>query len=71
MAILVTGGAGYIGSHTTVELLNAGYDIIVLDNFCNSKKDVIDKIKDITKKDFEIYLSLFIFNSYIIHKKIL
>ena len=53
--ILVTGGAGYIGSHTCVELLNAGYEIIVIDNFSNSKKDVLDKIKEITKKDFEFY----------------
>ena len=55
MSILVTGGAGYIGSHTCVELLNEGHDIIVLDNFCNSKKEVIDKIKEITKKDFKVY----------------
>ena len=55
MPILVTGGAGYIGSHTCVELLEAGEDIIVLDNFCNSKKEVIDKIKEITKKDFRVY----------------
>ena len=55
MKILVTGGAGYIGSHTCVELLNAKYDIVVIDNFSNSKKDVIDKIKTITKKDFNFY----------------
>ena len=36
MAILVTGGAGYIGSHTCIELLNAGYDVVVIDNLCNS-----------------------------------
>lgn len=54
MKILVTGGAGYIGSHTCVELLNAGYDIVVIDNFSNSKK-VIDKIKTITNKDFNFY----------------
>ncbi len=53
--ILVTGGAGYIGSHTCVELLNAGYEIIVIDNFSNSKKDVLDKVRKITKKDFEFY----------------
>ena len=45
MKILVTGGAGYIGSHTCVELLNNNYEVIVLDNFSNSKKEVIDKIK--------------------------
>ena len=55
MSILVTGGAGYIGSHTCVELLNAGEDIIVLDNYSNSKKEVIDKIKKITGKDFKAY----------------
>ena len=44
MKILVTGGAGYIGSHTCVELLNNNYEVIVLDNFSNSKKEVIDKI---------------------------
>lgn len=55
MKILVTGGAGYIGSHTCVELLNAGYDIVVIDNFSNSKKEVIDKIKTITNKDFNFY----------------
>ncbi len=53
--ILVTGGAGYIGSHTCVELLNAGYEIVVLDNFSNSKPEVLDKIKKITGKDFKFY----------------
>ena len=43
--ILVTGGAGYIGSHTCVELLNAGYELVVLDNFSNSKPEVLEKIK--------------------------
>lgn len=53
--ILVTGGCGYIGSHTCVELLNAGYDIAIIDNLCNSKIEVIDKIKKITGKDFNFY----------------
>ena len=53
MKILVTGGTGYIGSHTVVELLNNGYDVIVIDNLSNSKIDVVDKIKYITNKDFE------------------
>lgn len=53
MSILVTGGAGYIGSHTCVELLNAGYDIIVVDNLVNSKPDTIGKIKQITGKNFK------------------
>ena len=55
MAILVTGGAGYIGSHTCVELLNAGYDIVVLDNFSNSKKAVLDRITELTGKRFPFY----------------
>ena len=55
MKILVTGGAGYIGSHTCVELLDIGYDIVVIDNFSNSKKEVIDKIKKISGKDFSFY----------------
>ncbi len=53
MAILVTGGAGYIGSHTCVELLDAGYDIVVVDNFVNSKPESLDKIRKITGKDFK------------------
>lgn len=55
MAILITGGAGYIGSHTCVELLNAGYEIVVIDNFINSKPEAIEMIKYITKKDFKFY----------------
>lgn len=55
MEILVTGGTGYIGSHTCVELLNAGYDVVVIDNFSNSKKDVVDKIKTITGKEYKFY----------------
>ena len=42
MQILITGGAGYIGSHTAVELLDAGHDVIVLDNLSNSKKEALD-----------------------------
>lgn len=53
--ILVTGGAGFIGSHTCVELLGAGYDIVVLDNFCNSKPEALDRIKKIAGKDFKFY----------------
>ena len=55
MAILLPGGAGYIGSHTAVELLNAGKDIIIVDNFSNSKPEVLDRIKQITGKDFKFY----------------
>jgi UDP-glucose 4-epimerase len=46
--ILVTGGAGYIGSHTTVELINEGYDVVIIDNLYNSEKEVVDRIKKIT-----------------------
>ena len=55
MKILITGGAGYIGSHTCVELLNNNYELVIIDNFSNSKKDVLDKIKEITNKDFKFY----------------
>ncbi|WP_430111639.1 UDP-glucose 4-epimerase GalE [Paenibacillus sp. B1-33] len=55
MAILVTGGAGYIGSHTSIELINAGYDIVVIDNFSNSKPEVIEIISEITNKKFYFY----------------
>ncbi len=53
--ILVTGGAGYIGSHTCVELLNRGYEIAVLDNFVNSKPEVLDRIRTLTGKGFPFY----------------
>ena len=53
--VLVTGGAGFIGSHTSVELLNAGYDIIILDNFVNSKPESLKRIKELTGKDFKFY----------------
>ena len=55
MKILLPGGAGYIGSHTAVELLNAGKEIVIIDNFSNSKKEVLDKIRKITGKDFKFY----------------
>ncbi|MEH7226496.1 UDP-glucose 4-epimerase GalE [Bacillus sp. JJ1566] len=55
MKVLITGGAGYIGSHTCVELLNAGYELIILDNLSNSKMDSINRIKEITGKRFEFY----------------
>lgn len=55
MAVLVTGGAGYIGSHTCVELLNAGVDVVIVDNFYNCKKSSIDRIKALTNRDFKWY----------------
>lgn len=55
MSILVTGGAGYIGSHTCVELLNEGYDIIVADNFSNSSPEVLKRIKELTNRVFLSY----------------
>ena len=55
MAILVSGGAGYIGSHTCVELLEAGFDIVVADNFYNSSSVSLDRIREITGKTFRFY----------------
>ena len=55
MAILVTGGAGFIGSHTCVELLNADYEIVIIDNFYNSKPEVLNRIRELTGKDFKFY----------------
>ncbi|WP_286073107.1 NAD-dependent epimerase/dehydratase family protein, partial [Faecalibaculum rodentium] len=51
MKILVTGGAGYIGSHTAVELLNSGHEVIVADNLSNSSEKALDRVKEITGKD--------------------
>ena len=55
MKVLVTGGAGFIGSHTVVELLNDGREVIIVDNFVNSKPIVLDRIRKITGKDFKFY----------------
>ena len=55
MAILVTGGAGYIGSHTVVELQNAGYDVVVVDNLCNSSEKALDRVSKITGKPVKFY----------------
>ena len=51
MQILVTGGLGYIGSHTAVELLQKGFDVVIVDDLSNSKLNVFDKIKDITETE--------------------
>ena len=55
MAILLPGGAGYIGSHTAVELLKQGKDIVIVDNFSNSNRKALDAIKELTGKDFKFY----------------
>ena len=55
MKVLVTGGTGYIGSHTVVELLNNNYDVVIVDNLCNSSEKVLDKIEEITGKKSKFY----------------
>ena len=68
MAILVTGGAGYIGSHTCIELINAGYDVVVADNLCNSSKESLKRVEKIVgnsmkrifvmRKQWKIFLQM-------------
>lgn len=55
MSILITGGTGYIGSHTAVEILNAGYDVVIADNFYNSSPEVLKRIEIITGKKPEFF----------------
>ena len=55
MSVLITGGAGFIGSHTAVEFLNAGKEIVIMDNFSNSKPESLERIKKVTGKDFKFY----------------
>ena len=55
MAILVTGGAGYIGSHTCVELLDAGYEVVVLDNLSNSSEKSLERVEALTGKKVTFY----------------
>ena len=55
MSVLLTGGAGYIGSHTAIELINSSYDVVIADNFANSSPEVLDRLKKITGKDIPLY----------------
>ena len=55
MKILVTGGAGYIGSHTCLELLNQGHEVVVVDNLCNSCEEALNRVKELTGKDLAFY----------------
>ena len=55
MRVLVTGGAGYIGSHTVLELINNGYEVVIVDNFSNSKPVVLDKLREISGKEIKFY----------------
>ena len=55
MKVLLTGGAGYIGSHTAVELLNSNHDVIIADDFTNSKPEVLNRIRQITRKNIKTY----------------
>ena len=55
MAILITGGAGYIGSHTCIQLLNAGYEVVVVDNLSNSSEISLKRVMEITGKSLKFY----------------
>ena len=55
MSILVAGGTGYIGSHTCIELINAGYEVIIVDNFCNSKPEVLKRIEELSNAKPKFY----------------
>ncbi len=55
MAVLVTGGAGYIGTHTCIELVSAGYEVVIVDNLCNSKEIAVERVNDITGKKLKFY----------------
>ena len=65
MRILVTGGCGYIGSHTVVELIRNGYDVVIVDDFSNSKPVVLDRIKEITGKSVTFFGYMSYFPNYI------
>ena len=53
--ILLSGGAGYIGSHTAVALLEAGYEVIIVDNYCNSSPEAINRIQEVSGKQVKVY----------------
>ncbi|HEZ5936413.1 TPA: SDR family NAD(P)-dependent oxidoreductase, partial [Neisseria meningitidis] len=55
MKVLVTGGTGFIGSHTAISLIKAGYDVVILDNLCNSSINILPRLKEITGKDITFY----------------
>ena len=55
MAILVTGGAGYIGSHTVLELLNSGNDVVIIDNLCNSSRESLRRVETLTGRSVTFY----------------
>ena len=55
MNVLVTGGAGYIGSHTCVELLDSGYGVVVIDNLCNSNPESLNRVRELTGKEIKFY----------------
>lgn len=55
MAILVTGGAGYIGSHTVLELLNSGNDVVIIDNLCNSSRESLRRVEALTGRSVTFY----------------
>ena len=55
MSILITGGAGFIGTHAAVEFLEAGYEIVIVDNLSNSCQKALDRVREITGKDFRFY----------------
>ena len=59
MAILLTGGAGYIGSHTCVELIKAGYEVVIVDDFSNSNPKVMDRLKDIDEVAYVRFASVY------------
>lgn len=64
MKILVTGGTGYIGSHTAVELLNNDYEVVIIDNLSNSKREVVDKIKKLLIKMFFSMRVMYVIKNY-------